>query len=169
MIKRECLERIGGFNERLFFGIDWEFMLRLLKYYKYKFLNKPVYKAHYEDPTNISHITKNARKNLLHRLKTYKYILTHYYSEIIKSKSLMSKHYFRIAECFYALQRYKLSDKYFRLAFQNNPRNLRYYLYYLTSKFKNTLRNVQKTTLLLFQKIEDRLYRVFGYYFYLNR
>ncbi len=165
LIKKECLETIGFFNEDLFFGIDWEFMLRLLKLYKYKYLPTPIYKAHYEEE-NIKHITKDSRRNLFQRLKTYKFIFTNHFYEIIKSKRVLSKHFFRIAQTLYGLDEFRLSNKYFRLGFHNNPRNIRYLFYYLISKLNKKTR---KLVVLLLQKLEDHLYNLFGYYYYAGR
>ncbi len=161
LIKKICFEEIGFFNEKLFFGIDWEFMLRLLKKYNYKCIQIPVYKAHYEDPVNVFHITQNTKDNLSKRLNTYKIFLINHFTEIKKFRKILAKHYFRIAQTLYQLEKFRLAKKYFTLAFQTNPINLRYFIYNLNIRLKNKMNLFHNLLQLLFQKAENKILTYF--------
>ncbi len=43
IIKRECFEKVGNFDERLKSVEDWDMYLRIAERYKFKFIDKPLY------------------------------------------------------------------------------------------------------------------------------
>lgn len=155
LIKKKCLERVGYFNESLFFGIDWEFMLRLLKHFEYIRVNRVVCKVHYEDPLNVSHISEDTKSKIPNRLRTYKILLKDFYYEISQSKTILAKHYFRIAHTFYKNNDFKYAKKYFKLAFKTNPINFRYIFYHLLVHFRKKLNVLNITESLISQKFEN--------------
>ncbi len=46
LIKRECLEKAGGFDERLKTAEDWDIYLRIAQEYNFKFIDEPLYTSY---------------------------------------------------------------------------------------------------------------------------
>jgi glycosyltransferase involved in cell wall biosynthesis len=48
LIRKECFQKVGGFNEKLINGCDWELWIRLAKEYKLAFIREPLiaYRMH---------------------------------------------------------------------------------------------------------------------------
>ena len=53
LLRRECLEKVGGFDTRLPRFQDWELVIRLAETYRFQFVNETLVRA-YETPGNIS-------------------------------------------------------------------------------------------------------------------
>ncbi len=53
LLRRECLEKVGGFDTRLPRFQDWELVIRLAEAYRFRFVNETLVRA-YETPGNIS-------------------------------------------------------------------------------------------------------------------
>jgi glycosyltransferase involved in cell wall biosynthesis len=155
LIKKACFKNVGLLNEELVLGEDWEFMLRLLKQYDYKYVSSPVYKANYHDSSNISHLSLNLIKNYSERIRSYKIFLNAHLDEIQNSKPILAKFYFRIARNLYNLHKLRSSGKFFRLTLLTKPLNFRPLLWLLILEFtKNSLVRYQLSQRLL-NKIEN--------------
>lgn len=160
LIKRTCLKKVGLLNEELVLGEDWEFMLRLLKCYDYKYINSIVYKANYNDPGSISHISLDLIKNYSERIRSYKIFLESHFDEIQSFKRILAKLYFRIARNLYNLHKYDSSQQFLRLTFLTNPINFRPILWLLLLKFtKNNLVGSQVSQVFL-NKMGNRKFSV---------
>ncbi len=155
LIKKVCFRNIGFLNEKLVLGEDWEFVFRLLKHYSYKFVNSPVYKANYNDPSNISHISLKLIKDYSERIKSYTIFLQAHMNEIQKSKQILAKYYFRIARNLYYINKLRLSKKFFRLTLLTNPINLRslFWIFILKSLKDNPFR--YRLSRIIIKKIEN--------------
>lgn len=155
LIKKVCFKNVGLLNEELVLGEDWEFMLRLLKQYDYKYVSSPVYKANYHDPSNVSHVSLNLIKNYSERIRSYKIFLNAHLNEIQNSKPMLAKFYSRIARNLYNLHKLRSSGRFFRLTLLTNPLNFRPLLWLLILKFtKNNLGRYHLSQRLL-NKIEN--------------
>jgi glycosyltransferase involved in cell wall biosynthesis len=53
LIKKECFDRVGLFDERLCNLVDWEMWLRISKHYHFRCVDEPLVVAHY-DSGNVS-------------------------------------------------------------------------------------------------------------------
>lgn len=53
LIKRECFNQVGIFDEKLPALQDWDLEIRISKYYKYDFIKTPIAK-YYLHPIRIS-------------------------------------------------------------------------------------------------------------------
>lgn len=91
VVKRECLERIGRFDESLSMGIDWDLWLRISIGYKFAFLPEPTY-SYRIWPNQMSH-------NTLKRLECAKKILDKFFNDnpgkvsgMVKRKAWASLH-----------------------------------------------------------------------------
>ncbi len=99
LIRRECFERVGFFDEEIWIGEDWNLWLRIAKNYEVKFVEEPLikYRVHgnnlHRDMTKIEDsMRKNVEKNIeKHRLilrrKAYSYIYIDIAHEYIDTKN----------------------------------------------------------------------------------
>jgi glycosyltransferase involved in cell wall biosynthesis len=157
LLKRKCIKEIGPIDETFVLGNDWDFMLRVLKKFDYKYINILVYKAHYEESANISHICVDSIAILPRRLETYKLFVIKHLQEIKQCSGILAKYYFRIAQILYHYKKFILSNRYFKLAFQNRPIHLRYLFYYLISQFRNTFYFLYLLEQRILQKLEKNI------------
>lgn len=88
VIKRECFERVGVFDERLSPIEDSELLLRFSRHYHFKCINEPLV-LYYPQPDSIS-------KNKSARIKPYKLILEMYFEDIKQDKRILANCYFRL-------------------------------------------------------------------------
>ena len=45
LVKRACIDRVGGFKDALHYGEDWDLWLRIAKHYEIAFITKPLVKV----------------------------------------------------------------------------------------------------------------------------
>lgn len=57
LVKKECFEKVGMFDENLNALEDWELAIRLSKYYEFRFLDEPLLLANY----SVNSVSKNYR------------------------------------------------------------------------------------------------------------
>jgi len=155
LLKKTCFKNVGLLNEELVLGEDWEFMLRLLKHYDYKYVGSPVYKANYHDPANISHISLDLIRNYAERIRSYKIFLYAHLDEIQNSTPILAKFYFRIARNLYNLHQLRSSRKFFRLTLLTNPLNFRPLLWLLICKLTKKNPMGYQISQILLNKIEN--------------
>jgi glycosyltransferase involved in cell wall biosynthesis len=88
VIKRECFERAGLFDERLLPIEDSELFMRFSRDYHFKCINEPL--------VLYSPQSDSISKNTGARLKPYKLILERYLEDIKKDKRILANCYFRL-------------------------------------------------------------------------
>ena len=128
-------------------------MLRLIKNYEFEFLERNLYIAHYNEASNHSHITKDSRKIIRRRLKSYSIFLKKNYHELKNHKTILAKFYFRIAQNLYLDKKAEESQSFFSMAFLNNPLNIRYIFRSLSLRFKNIFFILHLVEKLVFQRL----------------
>jgi len=106
MLKRECFERAGGFDERFPLLEDWELFLRMAKLYSFIGIDEPL-AIRYLQPDSLS--GNNSRYTTAFNLLIHKY-----YDDIKQNYKLLSKCYLKLGHC---------------LIVQKNLKEGRYYLY----------------------------------------
>lgn len=89
VVKKECLEQSGLFDERLPRLQDWELFIRLSKLYEFKFVAEPLVIAHFT-PESIS-----AKKDAL--IEAKKLILEKHREEISTDTGVLASHLYSIA------------------------------------------------------------------------
>lgn len=124
LIRRECFERVGLFDENLWIGEDWNLWLRIAKQYEVRFVEEPLikYRIHgnnlHKDLTKAEDsMKKNVLRNtnkyqLITRRKAYSYIyidMAHEYIDIEYRKAFINAVKSIIA---YPLKSYSGDDKY---------------------------------------------------------
>jgi glycosyltransferase involved in cell wall biosynthesis len=88
LIKKECFDKVGLFDERLRNLVDWEMWLRISKYYHFRCIDEPLVIAHYHSD-NIS----SSRNTFI---ETLELVLERYSDEFSGDKKLLAKHYIDI-------------------------------------------------------------------------
>ena len=86
LIKRECFERAGMFDERFPPAEDWELFLRMSKFYQFKYINEPLV-MYYRQLDSIS-IDQTAL------IRASKLLLETYFEDIKRDKRVLANYYF---------------------------------------------------------------------------
>lgn len=120
LIKRECFEKVGFFDEELPRLQDWELWLRISKNYKFKFIDEPLVIANLQ-PNSIS----NDRNALNVALKLI--INKHFEDEELPSQ-IRSLHHLELARSLYFSGRKKEAKVCYYKAVKLNPYDLRTFL-----------------------------------------
>lgn len=76
LIKKECLDSCGKFDERIKVGEDWDIYLRIARKYKFKFIDTPLYTSYLGDNNLRFDIPKFKAGYRIIREKTADYIKT---------------------------------------------------------------------------------------------
>lgn len=88
LVKRECFEKAGMFDERFPPAEDRELFLRMSKYYQFKYINEPLVII-YPQPDSLS-------ANESAWIKAYKLVLETYFEYIKQDKRVLAYNYFRL-------------------------------------------------------------------------
>jgi glycosyltransferase involved in cell wall biosynthesis len=88
VVKRECFERAGIFDERFPPLADWELLLRMSRHYQFKCINEPLV-IMYRQPDSIS-------ENKRAYIRAHKLILEAYFQDIKQVKTVLAWHYFKL-------------------------------------------------------------------------
>ena len=88
LIKKECFNKVGLFDERLRNLVDWEMWLRISKYYHFKYIDEPLVIAHYH--------SDNVSSNHHAFIEALELVLEKYSDEFASDKKLLAKHYIDI-------------------------------------------------------------------------
>jgi glycosyltransferase involved in cell wall biosynthesis len=89
VVRKECFEKVGMFDEALHRLQDWEFFIRLSRYYDFKYVNKPLVVAYNDTPGNIS--SNRARERV-----AIEHILMKLRGDFEEDKKSMKDHYFHL-------------------------------------------------------------------------
>ena len=85
IVRKECLIKMGMFDERLHSLEDWELWLRISKFYKFKCINKPLLVSYFT-PNSVS-------TNKYAFIEAMNLILKKHFREFSSNKKILSKHY----------------------------------------------------------------------------
>jgi len=132
IVKKECFNKVGFFDETLFSVEDRDMWLRIGLFYDIGFINFPLVLTRFHE-TNIS---ANQELALKSRLKVMKKFLN--YSNLpIKSKKIIkqtiNKIYFDLGYLYFTCEKFPLSRIYFRRFLKENPFMFKPWIYILLS------------------------------------
>lgn len=126
LIKKECFEKCGLIDERLPNNCeDWEFLIRVSKYYHFSYINEPLMNRHITPGSLCSNINTNA--------PALKYILNKHFNDIKKSKRLLARYQYMIGNALWNVGDCKNGRKYLLKAIKIFPINIKYFLIYFFS------------------------------------
>jgi len=127
LIKKECFNRVGLFDNLLNAQEDWDMYIRIAKYYKFTFIKIPLVKYR-KHPSQIS-------RNLEVKTVSANRILVKYTKELEKRPGAHSKHYFYIGNRFCHMGKTKEGQRYLLKAILLYPFCIRYYICIFGSLF----------------------------------
>lgn len=125
LIKRECFDACGLFDESLPSCQDWDMWLRISKKYEFDFVNKPLAKTH----NHGNQISTNIDSKILSREK----LLEKYKSYIIKKPETASYLYQRLGFLHLLKQNSGRGKKYYLKSIAADPADFRAYVVLFTS------------------------------------
>jgi len=116
LMKKECFDKVGLFDERLPRYIDLELFIRLSKYFYFYHIKEPLLN-YYDTKNGIS-------SNTMALVTARKTILDKYFEDIKKSKRVLSNHYVGIGASLCSNKELKNGRHYFIKAMKVYPFNI---------------------------------------------
>lgn len=152
LIKKDCLEKVGLYDDSLPGLEDWELYIRLSKYYDFKFVDRPLIMAKFS-PDSLSIVPSIS-------IDSTKMILKKHFKEFNRNKKALSMNYGLLGYWSFLDGEIKIGRKYYKKAIKLQPFKLQFYPPLIISFFGQKTFN---TFLKIFQdmnnKIEDILLR----------
>ncbi len=125
VIRKECFCRAGLFDESLKRFSDWELLIRISKYYKFKYIKEPLVKVFYT-PSSIS-------SDIEAYIKANEIIINRYYPEMKSYKKALAKRYYMMGHYLYKKGKVKKGRKYFLVSIKTYPLHVKsYILFFIT-------------------------------------
>jgi glycosyltransferase involved in cell wall biosynthesis len=117
LIKKECFDRVGLFDERLRNLVDWEMWLRISKHYHFRCVDEPLVVAHYD----LGNVSDNPG-SLIDALVL---VLEKNRCELEMEKKLLAKHWMNIGDLLVANGETKKGRRYIVDALKLYPFRIR--------------------------------------------
>lgn len=148
IIKKQCIEKVGGFDESLTYLEDWEFFIRISKFFHIKFINIPLLYSYESFEGITSSVIQSSH------LKPMLVIFYKNRNEIISKKTLLDKYLYIIGVAYFLNKNFRKSKIYLKQRFRIRPYNLKYLFYLLMSSifFKNYIFNIYEFLITRYQK-----------------
>lgn len=139
LIKKECFDQIGVFDEQLPTTEDWDLFLRISKCYKILCIDEPL---------ALSYIQADSISIDLKKMITaFKLILNNHINEYSKDKKLLAEYYFNnIATILCENNQHGEGRSYILKAIKLNPLNVKYYLVLIISHLGNKAYRLSMST-----------------------
>jgi len=134
LVKRDCFERAGMFDERFPPFEDWELFLRMSRYYQFKYINEPLV-IKYRQPDSIS-------ENQSARIKALKQMLETYFEDIKQDKTLLARYYFRLGTLLCSYGKLSKGRGYFIKSVKTHPLDIRVPSAFLLSLLGRSIYNI---------------------------
>ena len=158
LIKKECFNQVGLFDDLLNAENDWDMWIRIAKYYRFALIKIPLVKYRFHS----NRISNNPELKIIMANR----ILVKYANVLEKRRGVHSKHYFNIGNRFYHMGKMKEGQRYLLKAISLYPFSIRYYICIVGSLFgskcfiyfvniKRYLTSVIRTLLI---KLKTRIY-----------
>ncbi len=123
LIRRECFEKVGLFDEQLPRFQDWELAIRLSKYYHFKYIKEATMNAYIQTDS----ITSNDEAHFL----AYKMIFEKYYKDFLKDKKLFIISHEKLGIQFYLNEKPKEGKDYLWKAYKADTLNFKLLFKYI--------------------------------------
>jgi len=127
VVKKECFERAGVFDECLHRLQEWDVWIRISRYYHFKYIDEPLLVAYYT-PDSIS-----ADKSAL--IRAIQLILEKHFEDIKKNRYLLARHYLSIGILLCSEGEFRQGRSYYMKAFMAYPLNIKIVLLTFISLF----------------------------------
>jgi glycosyltransferase involved in cell wall biosynthesis len=96
LMKRECFEKAGMFDEELPMLEDWELWIRISKYYQFKYINEPLVTSYH-----ISGGVNERRQRTQARAR--KLILEKHYEDMKRNRKLLARLRLMVSKIYYQI------------------------------------------------------------------
>ena len=123
-IRRECLERVGFFDESFRFGEDTEFVLRLCSFYEGLPIKKHLLKIHH-------HAGPNLFPNCQQTAKIYEQILHKHVEQLKRDEKLRTYFQYKTGWWHYYGHQRRAGRRYITTALKANPFNVKRWLVFM--------------------------------------
>ncbi len=121
VIKKECFNRVGGFDERLRRCIDTDLFIRISKYYYFYHIDEPLVNFSYMVPGGI-------RTDDMAAIRGQELILNKYNGDLLKNPKALANIHYHLGYWFYLLGEPSKGREYLLEAARINPTNPKYIL-----------------------------------------
>jgi len=127
VIKKECFEKVGFFDERLFHLVDWELWIRISKHYDFKYISEAL---------TLVHFTKGSISSSKDALvDARELIFKKHFLEIKEDKKLLAYHAYILGSEFHKRKDRDRGKQYISQAFLVCPFRIKFLLAFLMSRF----------------------------------
>lgn len=121
LIRKKCLDEVGGFDESIFIPADWDLNLRLARVYQVGFIDKPLTRYRVTGNYTFNNLTKAHDEEWK---VIEKFFVDDKTGGVLKKKAV-SNFYFRYAECFLLKEEYPRMLKYLRQSLREYVFNIK--------------------------------------------
>lgn len=125
LIKKECLARVGLFDENLPSCQDWDMWIRISRHYQIDFVDQTLF-IHYVHENRIS-------TNYEARTQGTKILIEKISEDIASKPKIISHHHFGNSKLFYLMDDRRRGKSELMKAVRLNPINARYFTYFIYS------------------------------------
>lgn len=125
MIKKECIDKYGFFDEKLICAEDRDLWMRIMKKYEKIFINEVlvVHKIH----------KKQVSSNIKAKIKSEEYFIEKYYKEL-EEKNILWVYFYRLGSLYFSNKELNKSKSYFSKTIKLRPISLKPYIYYILAE-----------------------------------
>lgn len=153
LVRRECFDKVGLFDEEMRFGEDWEMWVRIAEHYEFDFVNGVVGRYH-KSTHQITRDRSSALEGLLKFQAKYQCQLSGNPEIFAHQLKWLGQRYL------WELDDYATARKYLAKAVRANPRDVRLYIHLLASYVTPSLYSaVLKTSIALTLRRYAALFR----------
>jgi len=136
MVRKEVIEKVGFFDEKIKTGADIDFYLRCIKKFDFYFIHEPLI-SYYESEESLS------KKYFWKKwIPEYEYMLEKYREDFEECKKAKSRFLRNLGTCYVLNGDLNKAKKYLSEAILNNPINIRLYFQFFLVLFPNLYKNL---------------------------
>ncbi|MEM2507752.1 MAG: glycosyltransferase [Nitrososphaeria archaeon] len=120
LVKKECLEKVGMFDEVLCYAEDWDLWIRVAKYYPFDYIKEPLVLCRVHNQQLTSTIG-------LHRLQNFQYMYKKHMGELLKYKKALGAWHYNLGILYFEFGNTKNGRKAFLQSIFYDPTSIHYY------------------------------------------
>jgi len=126
MLRRECLKKVGPYDESLFLPADWDMWLRISEHYKIGYIAKPLSKYRVISNSCFNDLERTRRETMIVLMKLFD--RNPDWPERLKNNAYASFH-LSMAQCYLLKDNYKRMHEELSLAINKNPYGIKTHLF----------------------------------------